>query len=207
MAIIENLINVIVPLLICGLIFVYFRRRITNLEQSVDILMKMVQTNDLTRLNHKVENLYVPSSDNAENRQSNLDKTIVSDSELVSDSESESESDSESESESDSESDDTSQTRDVLLETTTENDNLSPEVPVLTEVPVLKEAVDTNVPDTNTESSGNTSKTVLLKESYTEQELKAKGIIHLRNIVKEKYPNINNLSRLNKASLVEKILE
>ena len=62
MALLENLINVIVPLIICGLIFVYFRRRITNLEQSVDIMMKMIQTNELKEGHNLNEsgNLYVP---------------------------------------------------------------------------------------------------------------------------------------------------
>ena len=216
MAIIENIINVLVPLLICGLIFIYFRRRITNLEQSIDIIMKMLQTNQLNsgsgvdshsnQENHLVDpspdDVYVPSSDGKEIKKiemNNLDLEETNDSDSESD-ESESESsDSESDSDTeDSESEDEKKEPKLLeiekLDNTTNIEDLTSIV--------TSQEEET---ETNNDKSEET-KNVVLNEYSTKEELEKKTLIELKKMLKEKVPDINNLSRMNKATVIENLM-
>lgn len=214
MAIIENIINVLVPLLICGLIFIYFRRRITNLEQSVDIIMKMLQTNQLNNRdsqnsdNHLVnmdeDDVYVPSSDTekiktVEMNNLNLEETNDSESESD-DSESEESESDESESESDDESGSDSE----------EKQN------TLTEVNKLDESNTTNIEelvslvtpeDDGEETNNDENKKIVLSESASKEELESKTLNELKKMLKEKVQDINNLSRMNKATVIENLIK
>ena len=219
MAIIENIINVLVPLLICGLIFIYFRRRITNLEQSIDIIMKMLQTNQLNsgggcgvdshsnQENHLVnptqDDVYVPSTTGEEIKNidmNNLDLEETNDSDSESD-ESESES---SESESDSESQD-SDSEDEKKETKPleiEKSDNTTNIEDLTS-PVISN--DEGTEGINVESEE--TKKVLLNEDYTKEELEKKTLNDLKKMLKEKVTFINNLSRMNKATVIENLMK
>lgn len=208
MALLENLINVIVPLILCGLIFVYFRRRITNLEQSVDIMMKMIQTNELKEGGGSNEhgNLYVPSLD-----ENSLVKNVEMSSVENNNSDSESdESDSDSESESENESD-SSESESETNEVQHDQHSL-PHIPQVSSQPGEIELVVDEV-----ELDGeNTSKTVSLvpeepstevdNEPLDKDDLEKKNLVDLKKLLKEKNPSINNLSRMNKQSVIENLM-
>ena len=202
MAIIENIINVLVPLLICGLIFIYFRRKITNLEQSIDIIMKMLQTNQLTNSDSTNESVFVPN-DNNDTRTVELNNVNLEENEIVDNSNnSESESDDESNTEdSDSESESDSET---------ESSSHTSEKPDNNELP----STDNN----STEETGGVSniehllsnveetKTVLLTDEPSKEELEKKTLSDLKKLLKTKVPDINNLSRMNKATVIENLM-
>ena len=205
MALLENLINVIVPLIICGLIFVYFRRRITNLEQSVDIMMKMIQTNELKEGGSSNEpgNLYVPPLDEnllVKSVEMSILKIII----LIL-TQMKSESDSESDSEDD-ESESDSETNDV--------EQHEPSLPHIPEESTQPNEIELVVAEVELDSE-NTSKTVSLhsdpspevdNEPLDKDELEKKNLVDLKKILKEKNPSINNLSRMNKQSVIENLM-
>lgn len=221
MALLENLINVIVPLIICGLIFVYFRRRITNLEQSVDIMMKMIQTNELKEGHNLNEsgNLYVPPS-----HENSLVETSKDED---SNSESDSDSESESESESDSEDNDSDSENNAELETTrntvlTNNMQLHEEPHPNDEENFdgLKEESHQTGPaklvvlneDLNTENKSK-NESILHQPSsdthdkqFDKDDLEKKNLVDLKKLLKEANPSINNLSRMNKQIVIENLM-
>ena len=216
MAIIENIINVLVPLLICGLIFIYFRRRITNLEQSIDIIMKMLQTNQLNsgggahshnnQENHLIDpspdDVYVPSSDGKEIKKiemNNLDLEETNDSDSESESESESsESESDSEPEDSESEDEKKETKPLEIEKLDNTTNIED----LTSL-VTSQEEET---ETNNDKSEETKK-VVLNEDSTKEELEKKTLNDLKKMLKEKVPDINNLSRMNKATVIENLMK
>ena len=214
MAIIENIINVLVPLLICGLIFIYFRRRITNLEQSVDIIMKMLQTNQLNSgggtTNVSAENavvtpddVYVPSAD-VEIKRVEMNLEENNEEEDSSDSESEDEESSSSESESEPESSSVSETEES-------KDKLSPiqeeEDGSLNENEVSSFLESSNIIEETLNNSEEESKTILLSEEVSQKEqLEKKTLNELKKLLKEKNPDVNNLSRMNKATVIENLM-
>ena len=152
MRFLENIINVIVPLLICGLIFVYFRRKITILEQSLDIVMKMVQTNNLKdNCCDQVKNINLnggPSSNCCLNLETENENCNDNNEEEQSDeSESESESD-ETESSSSDETDDESNNLELKKVNTTENNNERTPTPSPSSDVVMKEISSLLIPET-----------------------------------------------------------
>ena len=215
MAIIENIINVLVPLLICGLIFIYFRRRITNLEQSVDIIMKMLQTNQLNSgasqdsNNHLVkmeqDDVYVPSDDKQKKRKVeitnlNLEKTNDSDSDSSDHTESEESEESESD---DSESDDPDSDSEEKNNVHIEGDKLDESN--TTSIEKLVSLITTQ--DENEETHHQELKKVVLNENDSKEELESKTLNELKKLLKEKNPDINNLSRMNKATVIENLMK
>ena len=213
MAIIENIINVLVPLLICGLIFIYFRRKITNLEQSIDIIMKMLQTNQLNsgvgtiNDNHSVkpelDDVYVPSNNNEEIKkvEMNLEEMNKSDTESE-ESESEESESEESESEesenedSESQSEDSGEKQNESLEIEEENTTSIEDLASL--LTPQDEVEHTNVQET---------KKVVLSESLSHEELEKKTLNELKKMLKDKIPDINKLSRMNKATVIENLMQ
>ena len=209
MALVENIINVLVPLLICGLIFIYFRRRITNLEQSVDIIMKMLQTNQLNSgggLTNTIpenavtsDDVYVPSNDEEIKRvEMNLEENDGDESESETEEESESESDSDSESQTEEEEEENKLSPiEEEVSSFLENSN------VVNDALNIKE--ETN--PLSFISQEEESKTVLLSQDVSEKdELQQKTVTELKKLLKEKNPDVNNLSRMNKASLIENLI-
>ena len=224
MAIIENIINVLVPLLICGLIFIYFRRRITNLEQSVDIIMKMLQTNQLNSgggtSNSSAENtvvtpddVYVPSHDVEIKRvEMNLEENNDDDDDEEESSESESEEESSS---SDSETEPESSS---VSETEEQKEKLSP-IQEETSSPIQEEdgslienevssfLESSNIIEETLSNTKEESKTILLSEDISQKEqLEKKTLNELKKLLKEKNPDVNNLSRMNKATVIENLM-
>lgn len=201
MAIIENIINVLVPLLICGLIFIYFRRKITNLEQSIDIIMKMLQTNQLTTSDSGNETLFVPNDNDTKTVE--LNNLNLEENELVENSDkSESESDESNTEDSDSEteSDDSeSDNNSHVSEKPNNDENLNTNNDSLEETNGVSniEHLLSNVEET---------KTVLLNDDPTKEELEKKTLSDLKKMLKTKVPDINNLSRMNKATVIENLM-
>ena len=204
MAIIENIINVLVPLLICGLIFIYFRRKITNLEQSIDIIMKMLQTNQLNSGESNKDNLFVPSDSN-DTKMVELNNVNLEENEIIENSDnSESDSDesnteesdsSESESQ-DSESDNNSH---ISEKPNDNNEPLNTNNDSLEEISGVSNIEDllSNVEET---------KTVLLGDEPSKEDLEKKTLSDLKKLLKSKVPDINNLSRMNKATVIENLM-
>lgn len=206
MAIIENIINVLVPLLICGLIFIYFRRRITNLEQSVDIIMKMLQTNQLNNNTVTEDDVYVPSDNSTKKVELSADleenKVVSHDSESDSESDSDSESEesdnseSDSENESNTEKEETDKTFTVEKLLTSSSDISTTNI---NDLALIEEEEEPQQEET-------TSKTVVLEEQLTQDVLEKKTIVELKKMLKKKIPDINNLSRMNKSTIIENLM-
>lgn len=214
MAIIENIINVLVPLLICGLIFIYFRRRITNLEQSVDIIMKMLQTNQLNSgvsqdsNNHLVkmeqDDVYVPSDDKQKTRKDeitnlNLEKTNDSESDSSDSEHSESEESDSDDSESDDSDSDSEEKNNVHIEDDKLDESKTPGLEKLVSLVTTQ--------DENEETHHQELKKVVLNEDDSKEELESKTLNELKKVLKEKNPDINNLSRMNKATVIENLMK
>ena len=196
MALIENLINVIVPLIICGLIFVYFRRRITNLEQSVDIMMKMIQTNEIRGSCCGNDNLFVPPL----NANSSAKNVNVTDSQSGSENEDTDDSDSESDESDSDDSDDSDNESDKLESQDTLQNSVKEESHEIHETPLLVAEVN---------SSDNNPKTVSIKTenelTLSKDELENRNLVELKKLLKDKNPSINNLSRMNKQTVIENL--
>jgi len=190
MVIIENIINVLVPLLICGLIFIYFRRKITNLEQSIDIIMKMLQTNELNN-NDSNNNLFIPGSQDDDNKNSEINNVNLEENKLTEQNEQSDESDSSSD---ESNTDDS----DSEISETSENLNIQHVEENTDGVTNIKELIHSEMDE---------NKTVLLRKDLSKEELEKNTLNELKKMLKHKDPDINKLSRMNKSTVIENLMQ
>lgn len=204
MAIIENIINVLVPLLICGLIFIYFRRKITNLEQSIDIIMKMLQTNQLNGNETSNDNLFIPGNHD-DTKTVEINNVNLEENDLTEHNEQSDDSESSSD-ESNTEGSDSDSSESSEHSHNSENLNTQPVEENTSGVTNIEELIN-NTEIINETPMVEETKTVLLSNELSKEELEKKTLSDLKKMLKDKVPDINNLSRMNKATVIENLMQ
>jgi len=166
--------------------------------------MKMLQTNQLNGNDTSNDNLFVPGNyddtKTVEINNVNLEENDLTEHNEQSD-DSESSSDESNTEESDSDSSESSE-----HSHNSENLNTQPVEENTSGVTNIEELIN-NTEIINETPMVEETKTVLLSNELSKEELEKKTLSDLKKMLKDKVPDINNLSRMNKATVIENLMQ